>query len=577
MTEAASDKTTTTTPAADTGNAAVKMPTGEDPLQTHVVDVTGLEKENHLCNGLRTNDLVLVHDNKPCRVIVEQNQRMRSLCLMDNEHAHINVLDSAVVCTRSLRIINCDQGDMFIEDADIRRIEIWSSTKVRVILVGDVAMLENVHIICHSGCTEIAVAYAELGRDPETFMPHCDIVHEVVLPSLAPDDNDHIVMARITQPPAIDFRVFAAGDPLLLERMTWLQRFAPALEFATPEANKALCDPNVCGITEAVVREAFKAVKEAPYTVSDKDVEAQYDAERMEYEEEDATLLPKVHQVAELIKRAEHCVVFTGAGISTAAEIPDFRGPNGVWTKEDKGETPELGVAINETRPTYAHYALTELARRGMVKFICTTNMDGLHWRTGLPAHMLEELHGSAYTEHCPRCDAHYRRAEEVERGSPDHTTGNKCPWCGSELLDTIVNFSDTYRSPLEPMLVNYHSHKADLAIVMGTSCFVQPAASYPEKVVSALSPAPSSDAKKDDDKKKGVDHTLVMVNLQATPLDSVSGIRIFAKTDRFARALMKELNIEHFDMTYDAKAEMIKQQKQGKKQGTPEQRCLVQ
>ena len=92
--------------------------------------------------------------------------------------------------------------------------------------------------------------------------------------------------------------------------------------------------------------------------------------------------------------------------------------------------------------------------------------MDGLHWRSGFPEHMMEELHGSAYTEHCPFCHKHYRRLNEVERGSPDHFTDNLCDFCGNKLMDTSVNFNDNYRNPLEGSVVEFHSNYADLVIV---------------------------------------------------------------------------------------------------------------
>ena len=172
--------------------------------------------------------------------------------------------------------------------------------------------------------------------------------------------------------------------------------------------------------------------------------------------------------------------------------------------------------------------------------------MDGLHWRSGFPEHMIEELHGSAYTEHCPKCHKHYRRLKEVERGSPDHATYDKCDFCGSNLLDTIVNFNDTYRNPLESRVVDYHSNAADLVILLGSSCFVQPAATYPEKVVLS--------EKANLMKKLKKEGKLVIVNLQATPLDEYCNIRCFCKTDDFARELMKEMGLENFNTTFDAK-----------------------
>ena len=275
------------------------------------------------------------------------------------------------------------------------------------------------------------------------------------------------------------------------------------------------------------------------------DITKQYNLEKLEYKEPKSTLIPKVKKVAELLKNSKHCIVFTGAGISTSADIPDFRGPKGVWTKEEKKEKIEYGSDIVETHPTFCHYALTELAKRNYIKFLVTTNMDGLHWRSGFPLHMYEELHGSAYTEHCIHCHKHYQRNEEVIRGSPDHLTDNICDFCHKKLMDTIVNFNDTYRNPLEGNIVEFESNEADLVITLGTSCFVQPAATFPEKVV--LSEIANAR------KKLGKEGNLVLVNLQATPLDEYCSVRCFCETDVFADLLMKELGIDNFERKFDA------------------------
>ena len=111
--------------------------------------------------------------------------------------------------------------------------------------------------------------------------------------------------------------------------------------------------------------------------------------------------------------------------------------------------------------------------------------------------------------------------------------------------MDTIVNFNDTYRNPLEGTVVEFQSNEADLVITLGTSCFVQPAATFPEKVV--LSEIANAR------KKTGKDGNLVLVNLQATPLDEYCSVRCFCETDVFAELLMKELGIDNFEIKFDA------------------------
>jgi NAD-dependent SIR2 family protein deacetylase len=84
-----------------------------------------------------------------------------------------------------------------------------------------------------------------------------------------------------------------------------------------------------------------------------------------------------VKQLADKIRSAEHLVVFTGAGVSTSARIPDFRGPKGVWTLKQKGKLPNLEITIEQAMPTKCHMALVELQNQNIMKFLISQNVDG--------------------------------------------------------------------------------------------------------------------------------------------------------------------------------------------------------
>lgn len=514
-------------------------PTLKNNLQSHLVHSKGIKKNMDMIYGTFSNDVVLIEDCEEFQVRVAENKKMRSIILYNSTKVNFTVLDSAVIMTRTMRLVNLSNSAIVISDADIRRVELWGCKKVIIHVFLSQIQAENIFILIHHDCEDITLKYGEMKVDLKDMHPYNEIINEVKVPTFT--EENKIILARCTKIPLFDIFLYDQKDPIFLEKFEFLKNMTKTIEFANEKTNKTLHD--LVPIKEVI--NGIEELKSAPYNLTQEDIKKQYNLEKMEYREKKETLIPKIKKVAELLKQAKHCIVFTGAGISTSADIPDFRGPKGVWTKEEKHEKLEYGTEIDQTHPTYCHYALTELARRNYIKFLITTNMDGLHWRSGFPLHMIEELHGSAYTEHCIHCHKHYQRKVEVIRGSPDHLTDNVCDFCHQKLMDTIVNFNDTYRNPLEEIVTEYEANNADLVITLGTSCFVQPAATFPEKVVLSE----NANAKK----KLGKEGHLVLVNLQATPLDEYCSVRCFCETDEFAELLMKELGIENFDMKYDA------------------------
>src|SRR3954453_21031373 len=105
-----------------------------------------------------------------------------------------------------------------------------------------------------------------------------------------------------------------------------------------------------------------------------------------------------IEAIARHLAESEHLVAFTGAGISTDSGIPDFRGPEGVWTRRDAGlPAPRWKVRPDQVRANASHLALAELQRLGKLKFLITQNTDGLHLQSGVPQELLAELHGNGH------------------------------------------------------------------------------------------------------------------------------------------------------------------------------------
>src|SRR3712207_9482630 len=93
-------------------------------------------------------------------------------------------------------------------------------------------------------------------------------------------------------------------------------------------------------------------------------------------------LTAQIEEAAKWIAGSRHLVAFTGAGISTDSGLPDFRGPDGVWTRRDAGlPPPRWGRAPHEIAPNPSHYSLVELDRLGKLRFLLSQNVDGLQDR----------------------------------------------------------------------------------------------------------------------------------------------------------------------------------------------------
>jgi NAD-dependent SIR2 family protein deacetylase len=194
----------------------------------------------------------------------------------------------------------------------------------------------------------------------------------------------------------------------------------------------------------------------------------------------------QIETIARWIVECYHVVAFTGAGISTDSGIPDFRGPDGVWTRRAAGlPAPRWRVPPSRIEPNASHLSLVELQRLGKLRFLVTQNTDNLHRRSGIHPELLAELHGSGQLVRCSGCDRLHSCQEvgwDVGRWGPGYRTQKPlpgqpaCPECGDRLISSVVNFGD----PLphrEYELAEHHACRCDLMLVLGSSLTVAPAA----------------------------------------------------------------------------------------------------
>ena len=204
----------------------------------------------------------------------------------------------------------------------------------------------------------------------------------------------------------------------------------------------------------------------------------------------------KIHTLAQMLYEAQYPVFFTGAGISTESGLPDFRGPDGVWTRRDKGLAPKpMKTSWDAVAPNSGHYALVELHKLGKLKFLISQNVDNLHLKSGIPPELLAELHGNIAKLRCQRCQAQV-----------DKSQGGEVCSCGGRLVSSVVDFGDSL--PQKELQSSFrHSEQCDLFVVVGSSLVVSPANEMPRVAVESGA-------------------RLVIINKGETPLDNLCHLR---------------------------------------------------
>jgi NAD-dependent deacetylase len=198
--------------------------------------------------------------------------------------------------------------------------------------------------------------------------------------------------------------------------------------------------------------------------------------------------------LADYLHASRNALIFTGAGISTGSGIPDFRGPQGVWTRRQPVYFQDFMTseaariehwdyklegrdAFRDARPNSVHDAIVRLERAGKLHCVITQNIDGLHILAGTSAERLVELHGTNALIECQTC--HWRGDPEPHFEYFRTTRRPPVCECGGFLKPATISFGQNLE-PAELERAREAAMEADLVVALGSTLSVYPAASLP-------------------------------------------------------------------------------------------------
>ncbi|MBN1366470.1 MAG: NAD-dependent deacylase [Dehalococcoidales bacterium] len=254
-----------------------------------------------------------------------------------------------------------------------------------------------------------------------------------------------------------------------------------------------------------------------------------------------------IQKAAADLVRPHYAVALTGAGISTESGIRDFRGPDGIWTKDPAAErlayemygrlranpkdywketlnSPGLFGNLAEVKPNRGHFALAELEKMGILKCVITQNIDNLHERAG--SQRVLDYHGNHFKLRCMRCNKRYLIEDyDLQQLNKNDELPPRCRYCNGILKLDVVYFQEPIPDDVAIQSLR-EMEDCDLLLICGTSAVVYPFANLPRIA------------------RNNANITIIEVNMEPTPLteDGISDYFIPGKTGEVLPAIVAEV-----------------------------------
>jgi NAD-dependent deacetylase len=243
-----------------------------------------------------------------------------------------------------------------------------------------------------------------------------------------------------------------------------------------------------------------------------------------------------IQQAAQMILQSGSTIALTGAGASTESGIPDFRGPEGLWTKVDpvkfasidgflsdpKGwweMALELAPTLLRAKPNPTHKMLATLEKMKLLDWVVTQNVDGLHQQAGNTKVL--EVHGSLFSATCTVCHQQEGR-KYLERAMTKRQIPVMCPTCGGLLKLDAVFFGEALPQRIFAQALDV-TRSCQLIMAIGSYLVVYPVASLPS--IACQSGA-----------------NFIIINQEPTPLDSKADLVIHAEAGKTLAEIVKEI-----------------------------------
>ena len=223
------------------------------------------------------------------------------------------------------------------------------------------------------------------------------------------------------------------------------------------------------------------------------------------------SLNQRIKILARWMFESKRLVIFTGAGISTESGLPDFRGPDGLWTRKSKGLSTEI-KEWSSAEPNIGHRAIVEIQESGKLRFLISQNIDNLHLKSGIRPELIAELHGNITKIRCRDCEFIMDNLDDILT----------CPLCGGRMASSVVDFGQSLPKKDLSEAVRL-SQESDLFLVVGSSLVVYPAADMPRIAVEAGA-------------------KLAIINQGETPFDEIAQIRFQEKIGQVLPPAVEQL-----------------------------------